>query len=348
MPAEFEPHAKTWMLWPERPDNWREAAAPAQQAFKLVASAISQFEAVTVGASATQLANARRMVAPQVQVVLIENNDAWMRDCGPTFVINGSGSVRGIDWRFNAWGGMEGGLYHPWDLDDGVPQRILELEGIDRYRAAIVLEGGSIHVDGQGTLITTEECLLNPNRNPTLSKTEIEQTLRNYLNVTKIIWLSRGVFNDETSGHVDNLCCFIQPGEVALTWTDDPADPQYEISMDALKRLEGNVDAGGRQLVVHKLHQPEPVLISVAEAGGVKPIPGTKPRLAGERMAASYVNFYFCNRGAVVPTFDDPHDQVAVETLQQLMPERKVVGIPAREILLGGGNIHCITQQQPK
>jgi agmatine deiminase len=270
-----------------------------------------------------------------------------MRDSGPTFVVNQQGAMRGIDWIFNAWGGLESGLYFPWDMDDAVAQKVLELGDVDRYKAPIVLEGGSIHIDGEGTLITTEECLLNPNRNPDLSKKEIEQVLKDYLSVTRIIWLGAGVYNDETNGHVDNLCCFLQPGMVALTWTDDKHDPQYEISMDAYQRLEKSTDAQGRKLVIHKLHQPDPVFITQEEADHVDVAEGTKPRHAGDRMAASYINFYLCNLGAIVPTFNDPHDQVALDTLQRLMPDRKVLGVPAREILLGGGNIHCITQQQP-
>jgi agmatine deiminase len=348
MPGEFEAHSKTWMLWPERPDNWREGGRPAQRAFVEVAKAISQFEPVIMGVNPSQYENARTMLPSQVQVVEIENNDAWMRDCGPTFVMDNSGDLRGIDWIFNAWGGLEGGLYYAWELDDAVPQKVLEMEGKDRYKAPIVLEGGSIHVDSQGTLITTEECLLNLDRNPTLSKDEIEGVLKSYLNISKIIWLGRGVFNDETSGHVDNLCCFLKPGVVALTWTDDQYDPQYEISMDALQRLEESSDAKGRKLIIHKIHQPDPVTITDIEAQGVGTVPGTKPRTAGDRMAASYVNFYLCNGGAVVPTFNDRHDKIALDTLQRLMPERKVVGVLAREILLGGGNIHCITQQQPR
>ncbi len=347
MPAEFEPHSKTWMLWPERADNWREAGKPAQRAFAEVARAISQFEPVIMGVNPNQFENARKMLDLQVQVVVIENNDAWMRDCGPSFVINNKREVRGIDWIFNAWGGLDGGLYYPWDLDDAVPQKVLELEGMERYRAPIILEGGSIHVDGQGTLITTEECLLNPNRNPTLSKNDIEHVLKDYLNVSKIIWLSRGVFNDETSGHVDNLCCFLEPGMVALTWMDDQSDPQYEISMDALERLEGTSDAQGRKLVIHKIRQPALVTITQSEARGIQTLPGSKPRQAGDRMAASYVNFYMCNGAAIVPTFGDPHDREAMDILQKVMPKRQVIGVFAREILLGGGNIHCITQQQP-
>lgn len=347
MPAEYELHSKTWMLWPERLDNWREHALPAQRAFADVASAIAQFEPVTMGVNPGQYEIARKMLPRQVQVAVIENNDAWMRDCGPTFVIHNSGAVRGIDWIFNAWGGLDGGLYFPWDMDDAVPHKVLEMESLDRYRAPIILEGGSIHVDGEGTLITTEECLLNSNRNPGMTKNDIELVLKNYLNVSKVIWMGRGVYNDETSGHVDNLCCFLEPGVVALTWTDDQADPQYEISLDALLRLTEVTDSHGRKLVIHKLHQPDPVTISDQEARGIQNIPGSKPRQVGDRMAASYVNFYLCNGGAIVPLFNDPHDQVALDALQRLLPYRKVVGVPAREILLGGGNIHCITQQQP-
>ena len=347
MPAEFAPHAGTWMLWPQRPDNWRLGAKPAQKAFAAVARAIAQFEPVTVGVNHSQYHNARQMLPPEVRVVEISNNDSWMRDCGPTFVINGQGAVRGIDWKFNAWGGLYNGLYFPWDLDDAVAQKVLEIEGVDRYKAPIVLEGGSIHVDGEGTCITTAECLLSPGRNPDLSQEEIEAALKDYLNVEKVLWIPRGVYNDETTGHVDNLACFLRPAEIALTWTDDKSDPQYERSAEALDYLMSQTDAKGRKFTIHKIHQPNPILITPEEAEGVDAVEGTLPREAGDRMAASYINFYFCNGSAIVPTFDDSHDAEALAALQRLLPDRKVVGVPAREILLGGGNIHCITQQQP-
>jgi len=224
---------------------------------------------------------------------------------------------------------------------------VAEIERMDRYQAPIVLEGGSIHVDGEGTLLTTEECLLNPNRNPNLTKEEIEQVLREYLDVEKILWLGRGVYLDETSGHVDNLCCFVRPGAVALTWTDDTSDSQYETSLDAYERLRSATDARSRTLEVHRIHQPNPITITAEESRGVDVVEGTLPRRPGDRMAGSYINFYVANGGVVAPTFDDPHDDAALQTLQRLFPERRVVGVPAREILLGGGNIHCITQQQP-
>jgi agmatine deiminase len=347
MPAEFTTHKQTWMLWPERTDNWRLGAKPAQKVFTEIASTIARFEPVTVGVNQRQFQNARAMLPAQVRVVEISSNDAWMRDCGPTFVVDGKGSVRLVDWKFNAWGGLNGGLYFPWDLDDLIPQKVAEIEGVDRYQAPLVLEGGSIHVDGEGTLLTTEECLLNPNRNPGLTKNEIEDLLRNYTGVSKFIWLEAGVYHDETSGHVDNLACFVRPGVVALTWTDDPDDPQYPISKNAYDHLRRATDARGRTLEVIKIHQPDPVRITPKEAQGVDVVEGTLPRKAGDRMAASYINFYIFNGGTIVPIFDDPHDTPALETLQKLMPERQVVGVPAREILLGGGNIHCITQQQP-
>ncbi len=219
MPGEFEPHSGCWMLWPERPDNWRLGGKPAQQAFVAVASAIAGSEPVTVGVSTAQFANARCLLPPQVRVVEMSSDDAWMRDVGPTFVVNGRGGMRGVDWMFNAWGGLEGGLYFPWDRDAAVAQKVLEIESCDRYRAPLILEGGAIHVDGQGTCMTTEECLLNPNRNPQLSRADIERHLGQYLNVETVIWLGRGVHRDETDGHVDNLCAFTRPGELVLTWT---------------------------------------------------------------------------------------------------------------------------------
>ncbi len=347
MPGEFEPHAGTWMLWPERPDNWRLGAKPAQEAFAAVATGIAAAEPVTVGASAVQWENARQMLPEGVRVVEVSTNDAWARDTGPTFVVDGRGRVRGVDWIFNAWGGLEGGLYFPWDKDDLVASKVLEIERVDRYRAPFVLEGGAIHVDGQGTVITTEECLLNPNRNPGLAREDIEKGLKDYLGIDTVIWLGRGVYNDETDGHVDNLCCFVRPGEVALTWTTERDDPQYEISRDAFERLSAARDARGRRLKIHKLPQPGPLVMTAEEASGVELREGSRPRMAGDRMAGSYVNFYLANRRVVMPLLDPRTDARAMRILRRLFPRREVVGVPAREILLGGGNIHCITQQLP-
>ena len=212
MPGEFERHSGTWMLWPQRPDNWRFGAKPAQRAWVQVATAISQFEPVTVGVNHDQYENARFRLPPQIRVVEISSNDAWMRDCGPTFVVNDKGDVRLVHWDFNAWGGLYDGLYFPWEKDRMVPLKVAEIAGVDRYRAPLVMEGGSIHVDGDGTVLTTEECLLSPGRNPDLSREQIEGHLREYLNVEKVVWLARGIDPDETNGHVDDVACFVQAG----------------------------------------------------------------------------------------------------------------------------------------
>lgn len=347
MPAEFHKHAGCWMIWPERPDNWRYGAKPAQEAFVEVAKAIAQFEPVTMCVSEAQFVNARHRLPRNIRVVEMSTNDSWMRDVGPTFVINGKGGVRGIDWKFNAWGGFNGGLYFPWDKDDMVAAKVMEIEGIEGYKAPIVLEGGSIHVDGEGTLMTTEECLLNPNRNPEYSREELEEILKEYLNVEKILWIPRGVYNDETDGHVDNLACFVRPGVIALTWTDDTEDPQYEISREAFEYLSSQTDAKGRRFEIHKIHQPGPIYITEEESLGVDTVDGTLPRKPGDRLAGSYINHYIANGGVIVPTFNDPHDEAALRKLQELYYDRKVVGVYAKEILLGGGCIHCITQQQP-
>lgn len=348
MPAEWSPHAGTWMLWPERTDNWRLNAGPAQVAFAAVAKAISIHEPVTMCVSPAQYLTARSMVPAAVRVIEMTSNDSWIRDCGPTFLTNGHNHIRGVDWKFNAWGGDNEGLYKPWDQDDLVGEKVLETERTVRYAPPIVLEGGSIDVDGQGTLITTMQCLLNKNRNPDLSRNEIEAALRAYLGVEVIIWLDKGVFQDETDGHTDNLARFIAPGKVALTWTDDPSDPEYAISLDAFERLSKARDANGRALEILKIHQPGPLYMTQDEAQGVDKIVGTEPRLAGARLAGSYVNFYICNGAVIVPALDPVRDCAAKASLEAAFPLREIMMIPAREILLGGGNIHCITQQQPK
>ena len=347
MPAEFEPHAGCWMLWPERPDNWREAARPAQHAFAAVAAAIAEFEPVTLGVSASEYQVARALLDPRIRLVEISHDDSWMRDVGPTFVVDKRGAVRAVDWHFNAWGGLQGGLYFPWDQDDLVARKVLEIEGRDRYRAPLINEGGAIHVDGEGTALVTEECLLNINRNPLLNRERLEGYLRDYLNVSRIIWLGKGVFNDETDGHIDNLACFAGPGQVCLTWTDNKRDPQHAISLDAWERLNDARDAQGRRLKVTRLPMPGPLTLGAKEASGIIAREGTKPRAAGERLAASYVNFYIANGGIVMPLLDPRTDRAALASVKRLFPDRKVLGVPAREVLLGGGNIHCITQQVP-
>ena len=348
MPAEWEPHSGCWLIWPENTDNWRMGAKPVQQKFVEVASVIAKSEPVTVCASPGQYRNARARLPEEVRVVEIEHKDAWARDAGPTFVINDQGGLRGVHWRFNAYGGLEEGLHFPWHNCEIVGQKILEIERADRYRPDIILEGGSIHVDGKGTVVTTEECLLNPNRNPNLSKQQVEEYLSDYLNIQKVIWLEQGLFEDETDGHVDNICCFLAPGVVALAWTDDTNDPQYEISKKCLDILESETDASGNKLKIVKFPQPEPIIYTEEECLGIDLDEYAEPRVPGDRTGATYLNFYIGNEVVVYPTFNDDNDLVVKEILSEYYPDREIIGIYAREIILGGGNIHCITQQQPK
>ena len=210
------------------------------------------------------------------------------------------------------------------------------------------MEGGSIHVDGEGTVITTEECLLSPGRNPQLSREQIERHLRDYLNVDMVIWLAKGIDPDETNGHVDDVACFVKPGVVLAAITADRDDWRYELLQDNLRRLQAATDAKGRTLEVHTMPMPAIMVITEDEAWGVDSAEGSIARVAGDKTAASYLNFLIVNGGVIMPVFDDPNDAVALDTLQRLFPERTVVTVPGREIVLGGGNVHCITQQQPK
>lgn len=347
MPAEWEPHSGCYLVWPERPDNWRQGGKPAQAAWVGLVTAIAGTEPVTVLATGRQWRNARSRLPGHVRVVETSTDDAWVRDTGPTFVVDGRGGRRAVDWAFNAWGGLRGGLFFPWDSDDVLGHKIAELEGVDCYQPPIVMEGGSFDVDGAGTLLTTQECLLNPNRNPDLSREQIEDALRAHLGVDRIIWLPRGVYRDETDGHIDNFARFVAPGVVVLTWTDDASDPQYERSAEALDLLRSARDARGRPLQVVTLHQPGPLRITPEEADGVDTMTGSVPRAGGDRLAGSYVNCYLGNGIAVVPVFDDPHDEAALDTYRRLCAGRDVIPVPGREILLGGGNVHCVTQQVP-
>jgi agmatine deiminase len=349
MPGEFEPHRGCIMIWPKRPGSWPFRAGKARKAFAEIAEAIADSEQVIMLAEPDVKECAREMLSERIQVIGMESDDAWARDVGPTFVVNKERKIRGIDWRFNAWGGTFDGLYSDWQKDDLLAGRFCDLFNYPVYDAKhFVLEGGSIHSDGEGTLLVTETCLLSAGRNPSLSKLQIEEQLKCYLGATKVIWLKAGIYQDETNEHVDNVCAFVRPGEVVLAWTDDEDDPQYEMSLADLRILEQETDAAGRHFKIRKLPIPkEPVRITEEELSGFSFEPGEDEREAGERLAASYVNFYISNGGVIVPQFGDVHDSVAVQILGECFPERKIYPVFARDIIVGGGNIHCITQQIP-
>jgi agmatine deiminase len=348
MPAEYEPQKQIWMLWPERPDTWRDGAKPAQAQYADVARAISQFEPVTMGVSPAQYEHCRDVLPPEIRVVEMTSNDAWVRDCGPTFLVNDKGGVRAVDWKFNAWGGLYDGTYFPWDQDDLVARKICEMEGVDSYRTEdFVLEGGSIHADGEGTLLTTKMCLLSPGRNPALKQSEIEEKLKQYLNLEKVVWITDGIDPDETDGHVDDVACFIRPGEAACIWTEDPQNPFYRYAQNAYRELSEAVDARGRRLKVHKLCLPRKNVL-LHGAATIDAAAGTRPRRDGDIAIASYMNFLIVNGGVIFPQYGDENDALALQQVQTMFPDRRVVGVRTEEIAFGGGNIHCITQQQPR
>lgn len=370
MPAEFEPHEGCIMIWPVRPGSWPYGGRAAQKAFCEVAGIIAESEKVYLLADREHVEEARTAienavtekckmsgagcgtteeVRKNITVLEIESDDAWARDVGPTFVVNRQGERIGINWEFNAWGGKVDGLYPHWEKDDKVAYRFCELLRERQFDAhPFVLEGGSVHSDGEGTILTTEACLLSAGRNPDRSKEQIEEMLCATLGAEKIVWLPCGIYNDETNEHVDNICAFVAPAEVVLAWTDDPDDPQYAMSHACMEALERQRDAKGRSFVVHKLPIPKnPILIEEGDLDGYEFEDGEDIREVGERLAASYVNFYIANGSVVVPQFGDENDTAAVEILGKLFPNRKIRPVMARDILLGGGNIHCITQQIP-
>ncbi|MDD6071107.1 MAG: agmatine deiminase [Clostridiales bacterium] len=354
MPGEFEEHEGCILIWPERPGSWPHGAVAGQKAFADVIRAIARSERVYLAASKATIAEARGALqnVANVEIFTAETDDAWARDVGPTFLINDSGERRCVNWEFNAWGGEYNGLYASWDKDNAFAKYFAKWFGCEYYDAApFVLEGGSIHSDGEGTILVTEACLLSPGRNPKLSKEEIEKKLWAYLGAEKVIWIPHGIYGDETDEHVDNICAFIRPGEVVLAWTDNEEDPQHAYSKETLKALEQAVDAKGRKLIVHKLPIPEhPVWIHEEDWLGYVFEEGEDQREIGERLAASYVNFYFSNGSVIMPAFGGENvdsDLKAAFIMRELCPEREIVQVPARDILVGGGNIHCITQQIP-
>jgi len=335
MPAEWEPHAATWLAWPHNLDTWPGKFTPIPDIYVEIVRALHIHESVNVCVNDAEVAAQLRRVLTQAGVDLgrvtlyeIPTNDTWVRDHGPIFLTRaheGQVELAVTDWLFNSWGEK----YGPWDLDDVVPQKIAAQFGLPLFAPGLVLEGGSIDVNGRGALLTTEACLLNPNRNPSLTRAEIEGYLRAYLGVSKILWLGDGIAGDDTDGHVDDLARFVDPTTVVCVVEDDPADVNYAPLRDNFTRLQCLTDQDGRPLRVVPLSMP----------GAVE--------YEGNRLPASYANFYIANGVVLVPTYSCPNDRQALATLQELFPSRHVVGIPCTDLVWGLGAIHCITQQQP-
>ncbi len=329
MPAEWATHNRCWMIWPCREESFGSAAglAAARRAVAVIVEAIARFEPVVMIAHPNDAAQARGLLGQNATVVEEEISDSWARDVGPSFLIDDQGGVAGVDWGFNAWGMT----YTDFAADAALARRILDRAGAQRFVGPLILEGGSISVDGQGTVLVTEQCLLHGNRNPHLSREDIEGFLQAYLGLEKVIWLREGLENDETDGHVDEIACFAAPGVVLLAGCEDPADPNHAIMAENRAILEAATDAQGRALTLVTLPQP-----SVRHHGHLG------------RLTCSYANFYIANGGIICPAYDDPMDAVAQAVLENAFPGRVVVMVPCLDLLEGGGNIHCITQQEPR
>ena len=328
MPPEWHPHTACWMAWPCHGPSWENIGLDrAAKAYAEVAKAIAQFEPVTMLVNPDQLQTAASLCGHNIRLLPLAINDSWTRDTGPSFLIHAKGQLAGVDWIHNAWGQN----YDDYALDQQIAKAIINSTNATYFHAPLVMEGGSFHVDGEGTVLTSRECLLNPNRNPNLSQDEIAHYLCDYLNVEKVIWLNKGLLGDETDGHIDEIACFIAPGKVLALITHDQQDPNYQTLQENLELLQAATDAKGRQLDIYTIEQPPATFID------------------GERLTLSYINFYMANQGIVMPAFGHAkHDKAAYELFTQLFPKRQIVQIAAIDVFAGGGGIHCITQQQPR
>ncbi len=335
MPAEFEPHEATWLAWPHNPETWPGRMRHIPPIWIQMIKPLHVHETVHLCVNDAQTedevkaALRRHDIGGNVVLHQIPTNDAWARDHGAIFITRGkipSSPLVALDFIFNSWGKK----YRSWDLDDIVPQHVAKYLNVPCLEPGLVLEGGSIDVNGCGTLLTTEQCLLNRNRNSHLKKEEIEGYLKDYLGVTNILWLGEGIAGDDTDGHVDDITRFVNPTTVVTVVEEDPQDENYKPLQDNLRRLKSMKDQEGRPLTVVTLPMPGPVVHE------------------GDRLPASYANFYIANNVVLAPVFGHAHDRKALETLERVFPKRRVIGIPSLDLILGQGAIHCVTQQQPK
>lgn len=336
MPAEWEPHVATWLTWP-RPDgiSFPGAYEPIPDVYARFVKLLTQGEEVHINVWNEELEELIRKVLSQHQVLMdrvhlhpFRAYEPWCRDHGPIFVVRERDGVREravVDWGYNAWGNK----YPPFDLDDSIPIHVAQLRNLPLFQPGIVMEGGSLDVNGKGTLLTTEACLLNPNRNPHLSREQIEAHLKDNLGIRHILWLGDGIVGDDTDGHVDDLTRFVSEDTVVTIVEKDPADENYEILQENLKRLRTMRDQDNRPLRIVELPMPRRIEVD------------------GQRLPASYANFYIANGQVIVPTYNDPEDARALQILQSVFQDRKVVGLDSSDLIWGLGSFHCISQQEP-
>lgn len=333
MPAEWEAHSRTWMVWPYRPAMWAPDLAAVQADYAAVAQAIARFEPVRMIVDPSALEGARQMCGAGVELVAYANDDSWFRDTGPSFVYQNSETAQnpakaGVSWRFNAWGGKT----DAFDADAALAPKVLADLERPVLHSALAVEGGALHVDGEGTLLTTESCVLNPNRNPGLTKAKAEAEFARTLGVEKTIWLPGNPFETGTDGHIDGIACFTGPGKVLVERDHDAKGEEAAVARRNLEILQSARDAKGRSLEI--------TLIDAAPRRSVATTENFD-------FCNCYINFYLCNGGVVMPGFDLPCDAAARAVVQQAFPDREVVQVPILALATGGGSIHCITQQEP-
>jgi agmatine deiminase len=336
MPAEWQRHTATWLTWPKDPETWPNRVPQVEEIFLQMMAALAPHEIVNllVDDPETEAAVRARCVFPSAENIRchqIPTVDSWIRDYGPNFLINDKNQLAYNDWIFNAWGNK----YEELKRDDSIPTRLESLLQAPRFTPGIVMEGGSIEVNGAGCVLTTEQCLLNANRNPHLSKDEIEQYLKSYLGVEKVLWLGEGIVGDDTDGHIDDIARFVAPNVIVCAVEDDPEDANYKLLQDNLQRLRAMTDVQGRAFEIVTLPMPGVV-------GGTS----TDNRNL-DRLPASYANFYIANEVVLAPVFGHANDARAVDTLRRLFPDRRVVDINCEPLVWGMGTIHCVSQQQP-
>ncbi len=332
MPAEWEPQESVWLSWPYNEMTWEGThLVGAEEGFGQIIAVMTKYQRVdllvpnaSVKTRALKKLEALGADMKRLTMHEIESGDVWIRDYGPIFVKNTKGEIAWTKWEYNAYGGKYEDLLIGNDVPDKMP-----LDKSRRFGTGIILEGGSIDVNGQGTLITTESCLLSPDRNPNLTKKDIEHKLRDFLGITNVLWLSSGIEGDDTTGHVDDLTRFVGPSTVVTVTEKDPTDPNFAPLNENANRLKTMKDERGMLLTVIDLPMPREFVVE------------------GRRMAASYANFYIGNGVVLVPTYAQPSDSEAVSILQGCFPDRDVIGIDCRELIWGYGSIHCATQQQP-
>ncbi|WP_219267473.1 agmatine/peptidylarginine deiminase [Pseudomonas sp. Xaverov 259] len=332
MPAEWSHHAATWMVWPHNQalweSTWGVTLSLVQQDFARVATAIARFEPVKMIVDPSAIASAKALCGHGIELIVQAVNDSWCRDSGPTFICHPQQGTAGVSWRFNAWGGKSA-----HDLDESLGRRVLNHLGLECFGTPLCNEGGAIHVDGEGTLITTESVLLNPNRNPGMSKAEIEDIFARLLGIKKTIWLPGDpnyVTGDMTDGHVDGVCAFARPGVLLVDATHDQHSTYAQVVRENRRALELASDAQGRRFELIELYEATDAVDTDAEV-----------------FCASYTNFYIANGAIIMPAYGIGADQVAAEVLAQAFPGREIVPVRINHLAHGGGGVHCITQQQP-